>query len=221
MTDLRQDTRDAFAEIFGRHADGVWSAPGRVNLIGEHTDYNEGFVLPFAINRRTVVALGAARRPHRPRRQLVRRRARRDRPRRRSGPRRSRLVGLPARRRLGARRVRRRPARRARLRHPHRLERARRRRPVVVRRASRAPSALALNDVWQLGLDRRTLAAVGQLAENEAVGAPDRHHGPVRLAARPSTTAAVFLDCRSLDAEIVPLGLRGRRARDRRSSTPG
>jgi galactokinase len=34
----------------------LWSAPGRVNLIGEHTDYNEGLVLPFAINRRTVVA---------------------------------------------------------------------------------------------------------------------------------------------------------------------
>ncbi|MGH9882208.1 MAG: galactokinase, partial [Pyrinomonadaceae bacterium] len=34
----------------------LFSAPGRVNLIGEHTDYNEGFVLPMAVNRRTVVA---------------------------------------------------------------------------------------------------------------------------------------------------------------------
>jgi galactokinase len=34
----------------------VFSAPGRVNLIGEHTDYNDGFVLPMAIERRTVVA---------------------------------------------------------------------------------------------------------------------------------------------------------------------
>src|SRR5437773_1014937 len=34
----------------------VFSAPGRVNLIGEHTDYNDGFVLPMAINRRTFVA---------------------------------------------------------------------------------------------------------------------------------------------------------------------
>jgi galactokinase len=34
---------------------GVWAAPGRVNLIGEHTDYNDGFVLPFALPQRAVV----------------------------------------------------------------------------------------------------------------------------------------------------------------------
>ncbi len=38
---------------------GVWAAPGRVNLIGEHTDYNDGFVLPFALPHRTVVAASA------------------------------------------------------------------------------------------------------------------------------------------------------------------
>ena len=49
---------DVFRERFGRDPDGVWSAPGRVNLIGEHTDYNGGYVLPFAIDRRATVAVG-------------------------------------------------------------------------------------------------------------------------------------------------------------------
>jgi galactokinase len=47
-----------FSGTYGRAPDVVWSAPGRVNLIGEHTDYNEGFVLPFAIGERTAVAAG-------------------------------------------------------------------------------------------------------------------------------------------------------------------
>ena len=50
--------RDAFREVHGRDPEGVFSAPGRVNLIGEHTDHNEGHVLPFAIDRRTWVAAG-------------------------------------------------------------------------------------------------------------------------------------------------------------------
>ncbi|MEM6750784.1 MAG: galactokinase, partial [Planctomycetota bacterium] len=46
----------AFADAYGRAATVVVSAPGRVNLIGEHTDYNDGFVLPMAIDRKTVIA---------------------------------------------------------------------------------------------------------------------------------------------------------------------
>ncbi|ANY09253.1 galactokinase [Pseudonocardia sp. HH130630-07] len=41
-------------------ATGVWFAPGRVNLIGEHTDYNDGFVLPFALPQRAVVTAAPA-----------------------------------------------------------------------------------------------------------------------------------------------------------------
>jgi galactokinase len=44
-----QQVRDAFEELYGTAPDGVWAAPGRVNLIGEHTDYNDGFVMPFAL----------------------------------------------------------------------------------------------------------------------------------------------------------------------------
>ena len=48
---------DHFRRVFGRDAEVVVSAPGRVNLIGEHTDYNGGFVLPMAIPQRTWVAV--------------------------------------------------------------------------------------------------------------------------------------------------------------------
>ncbi|MGN8025249.1 galactokinase [Microbacterium sp. 22242] len=47
---------DLFRELTGSAPEGVWSAPGRANLIGEHTDYNDGFVLPFAIQHRTFAA---------------------------------------------------------------------------------------------------------------------------------------------------------------------
>jgi galactokinase len=56
---LADKTRDAMRRHFGVAPQGFTQAPGRVNLIGEHTDYNDGFVLPCAIDRRTVVAWAA------------------------------------------------------------------------------------------------------------------------------------------------------------------
>jgi galactokinase len=53
-----QDIRSQFQEIYGREP-RLFRAPGRVNLIGEHTDYNGGFVLPMAIEWETVVAISA------------------------------------------------------------------------------------------------------------------------------------------------------------------
>ena len=53
------DARDAFRREYGAEPAGLWAAPGRVNLIGEHTDYNDGFVLPFALLQRTVAAVVA------------------------------------------------------------------------------------------------------------------------------------------------------------------
>jgi galactokinase len=52
------NVRALFVDRFGREPEVVASAPGRVNLIGEHTDYNGGEVLPIAISRRTWVAAG-------------------------------------------------------------------------------------------------------------------------------------------------------------------
>jgi galactokinase len=51
------DSATTFETLFGRAPDLVASAPGRVNLIGEHTDYNGGFVLPTVIPQRTTVSL--------------------------------------------------------------------------------------------------------------------------------------------------------------------
>jgi galactokinase len=50
--------QQAFAERFGTEPEGVWAAPGRVNVIGEHTDYNDGFVLPVALPHTTRAAVG-------------------------------------------------------------------------------------------------------------------------------------------------------------------
>jgi galactokinase len=47
----------AFEDVFGRAPEGSWAAPGRVNLIGEHTDYNDGFVMPFALPHTTRAAV--------------------------------------------------------------------------------------------------------------------------------------------------------------------
>ncbi|MER5884652.1 galactokinase [Streptomyces sp. NPDC001941] len=47
---------DDFTRLYGRAPDGVWAAPGRVNLIGEYTDFNDGFVLPLALPHTAVAA---------------------------------------------------------------------------------------------------------------------------------------------------------------------
>ncbi|WP_088314586.1 galactokinase [Kineosporia sp. R_H_3] len=50
---------DAFRAAYGREPDGVWAAPGRVNVIGEHVDYNGGLCMPFALPARTFAAVGS------------------------------------------------------------------------------------------------------------------------------------------------------------------
>ncbi|MBD2814109.1 galactokinase [Xenorhabdus sp. Flor] len=56
MKTLIQNVTESFNAIFHSSPTHFFQAPGRVNLIGEHTDYNDGFVLPCAINYQTVVA---------------------------------------------------------------------------------------------------------------------------------------------------------------------
>jgi galactokinase len=57
VTDPATRAADAFVERFGRAPEGVWAAPGRLNVIGEHTDYNGGFVLPIALPHTTRAAV--------------------------------------------------------------------------------------------------------------------------------------------------------------------
>jgi galactokinase len=53
---LAADIANEFSKIYGRQPRWIVAAPGRVNVIGEHTDYNDGFVLPTAIDRYAVMA---------------------------------------------------------------------------------------------------------------------------------------------------------------------
>ncbi|MFV0135393.1 galactokinase [Streptomyces sp. HMX87] len=54
---VAQRVAERFGELYGHGPEGVWAAPGRVNLIGEHTDYNDGFVMPFALPHTAVAAV--------------------------------------------------------------------------------------------------------------------------------------------------------------------
>ncbi|PKV86194.1 galactokinase [Streptomyces sp. TLI_146] len=56
LTDLAAITAE-FQELYGRAPEGVWEAPGRVNLIGEYTDFNDGFVMPLALPHTAVAAV--------------------------------------------------------------------------------------------------------------------------------------------------------------------
>ncbi|CAI9391386.1 galactokinase [Microbacterium sp. T2.11-28] len=207
---------DLFRELTGSEPLGVWSAPGRVNLIGEHTDYNGGFVFPFAIEHRTSVALGL-----------------RDDGRIRvvstfdPVPVEVALADLDA---LF-------PARRDEIvewaRYPLGVAWALLRDRVLLKDADggtgvtgvdlafasdvpvgaglsssaaiEGATASALDEIWNLGNDRVSLARAGRLAENEAVGAPtgimDQMASMLGRA-----DAGIFLDCRSLEAQVVELG---------------
>ncbi|WP_409485055.1 galactokinase [Arsenicicoccus dermatophilus] len=56
MTAVQDRALQTFRQTFAAEPEGRWAAPGRVNLIGEHTDYNDGLCLPIALPHRTVAA---------------------------------------------------------------------------------------------------------------------------------------------------------------------
>lgn len=60
LSELVANTQKTYAERFGEPAKWTVAAPGRVNLIGEHTDYNDGFVMPMAIERFVTISAGPA-----------------------------------------------------------------------------------------------------------------------------------------------------------------
>ena len=60
LQELGKSVTEQFTKSFGRPPRWVAAAPGRVNVIGEHTDYNDGFVFPMAIDRYTVIAAAPA-----------------------------------------------------------------------------------------------------------------------------------------------------------------
>ncbi|MGV3712360.1 galactokinase [Pseudolysinimonas sp.] len=206
MSDLRDDVSDLFAALTGREPDGLWSAPGRVNLLGDHTDYHDGFALPFAIDRRTLVAAGArddavlrvvsalsdqAIEVRLDELDAVRGRAGwADYPLGvawalgRSG---ADLAAVPGVDLVLDSNV-----------------------PVGAGLSSSAALesavALALDDLWRLGMSHPALAQAGRLAENDFVGAPTGilDQTAAMLGRR---DAALLLDSRSLATEYVDLGL--------------
>ncbi|MCR2763095.1 galactokinase [Microbacterium sp. zg.B48] len=206
--------RTLFTEAFGSRPAGIWSAPGRVNLIGEHTDYNDGFVLPFALPQRTHAAAGAR------------------------GDGRIRVIstfdGAPVEVALDelddlfpAHGTADRPTVPAWSAYPLGVAWALLHAagpdaasgldlaiasdvPIGAGLSSSAAIecavAIALNDTWDLGLDRVALAAAARTAENDAVGAPTGIMDQMAsLLGQPG--AAVLLDCRSLEGTVVDLRL--------------
>ncbi len=208
MTDtLIASALAGFEGKFGYAATGVWSAPGRVNLIGEHTDYNEGFVFPFAINRHTFAAISLreddlirvassfSTQTHEARVGSITKDDGHD------------WAAYP----FGVAWAIQEMANSllkdfAATGFDCYIESDV---PVGAGLSSSAAIecsvALALNDIWGASLDRLQLARVGQLGENVIVGAPT---GIMDQSASllGETDHAVFLDCRSLESQSIELG---------------
>jgi galactokinase len=192
----------AFEARYGYAPTGIWSAPGRVNLIGEHTDYNLGFVLPFAINRRTYAAIALRQDQtirvtssfsevqHEIDLADITNNAAND------------WAAYP----FGVAWALAKLSPNSAVGFDAYFESDV---PVGSGLSSSAAiecsTSLALNELWQTNLSRPELARAGQLAENEIVGAPTgiMDQSASLLGERDH---AVFLDCKSLEAQSIELG---------------
>ena len=156
-----------------------WAAPGRVNLIGEHTDHNDGWVLPIAIDRQAVVTLTEISSDSD------------DTPS-------SYVEGVLWALRADSYDV---PRLRVELTSDVPIGAG-----LSSSAALTCATALAVNDAYGLGLTREQLVDVAQRAENDFVGAPT---GMLDQSASLLCTAdhALLLDCRSREARQVPLDL--------------
>ncbi|MGW2516616.1 galactokinase [Streptomyces sp. NPDC001617] len=198
-----EQVRAGFVELYGTEPEGVWSAPGRVNLIGEHTDYNDGFVMPFALPHTAVAAVAR-------REDGVLRLHSAD------------VEGGVVELRLDALQP---ESDRSWTAYPAGVVWALREagHPVTgadVHLASTVPSgaglsssaalevvvALALNDLYELGLQRWQLARLCQRAENVYVGAPTGIMDQTASACC-EEGHALFLDTRDLSQKQIPFDL--------------
>jgi galactokinase len=204
VSDIRDEARDGFERIFGYPAQGLWSAPGAIRLIGDHTDYAEGHTLTVTIDRRVVVALGV----HKDRRIRV------------ASPHAGEIAEIPlaeldnedltgwpsyplgvawALGRLGVdlqavpgvdmyveSTV------------PERVG-------VGSSAALTAAVALALSDAWQVGKDPMMLARACALAEGRATG-EEVGWGPAMASLTANDDSALLIDARSKDVDHIRLG---------------
>jgi galactokinase len=194
LREIEEKAVKAYACMIGEDPELIASAPGRINLIGEHTDYNGGFVLPCAVGRRVAVASGrgggelySANFDEARRMEDGRDSSWADYPRgvawafgeagHEVGEFRAVYAGdVP----LGS--------------------------GLSSSAAIEAATALALDALFELGMDRRELALLCQRAENEFVGVQsgimDQYASLLC-----EEGSALLVDCRSLEAENVPLDL--------------
>jgi galactokinase len=204
VTDIREEARDGFERIFGYPAHGLWSAPGALRLIGDHTDYAEGHTLTVTIDRRVVVALGVTKEPRI----------------RVASPHAGEIAEIPL-AELDDEELTGWPS------YPLGVAWALGRLGVDLQAvpgidmyvestvperiglgssaALTAAVALALSDAWQVGSDKMMLARACALAEGRATG-EEIGSGPAIAALSSEPDSAVLIDHRSKDVEHIRLG---------------